>query len=185
MAMDRKERKDKIINLIDSGVKIIAIDGRCASGKSTLSLDVKSERDINIIKMDDFFLPLSLRTPERFAMPGGNVHWERFLDEVVAGLRSGKDFSYRRFSCSKMDYDGIEVVEASKPIIIEGSYALHPSLPVYWERAFFLDVENEEQLSRLERRSPEKLEDFKNKWIPLEEKYFSFCAIPSKADEIL
>lgn len=183
--MDRTERKERVMELIESGVRIIAIDGRCASGKSTLSEDVKKEVDVNIVKMDDFFLPLSLRTPERFALPGGNVHYERFLDEVIKGILSGEDFSYRVFSCSKMDYEGEKKIILSRPIIIEGSYALHPSFPHYWDRAIFLDVEKEEQLNRLEKRCPEKLEAFKNKWIPLEEEYFSYYSIPSKADEIL
>ena len=104
--MDRTERKERVIELIESGVRIIVIDGRCASGKSTVSEDVKNELDVNIVKMDDFFLPLSLRTPERFALPGGNVHYERFIDEVIKGILSGEDFSYRVFSCSKMGFEG-------------------------------------------------------------------------------
>ena len=183
--MDRTERKERVIELIESGVKIIASDGRCASGKSTLTEDVKRVMDINVVRMDDFFLPLSLRTPERFALPGGNVHYERFIDEVIKGFENGGDFSYRVFSCSKMDYDGERRIDSSLPTIVEGSYALHPSFPSYWEKAFFLDVDKEEQLKRLEKRCPEKLEDFKNKWIPLEEAYFSSFSIPSKADEIL
>ena len=183
--MDRIERKERVVELIKNGARIIAIDGRCASGKSTLSEDVKNTLDVNIVRMDDFFLPLSLRTPERFSLPGGNVHYERFIDEVIKGFESGDDFSYRIFSCSKMDYEGEKKILSSRPTIIEGSYALHPSFPSYWEKAFFLDVDKEEQLKRLEKRCPEKLEDFKNKWIPLEEAYFSSFSIPSKADEIL
>ena len=90
--MDRAERKERVIELIESGVKIIAIDGRCASGKSTLTEDVKRVMDINVVRMDDFFLPLSLRTPERFALPGGNVHYERFIDEVIKSFENGGDF---------------------------------------------------------------------------------------------
>ena len=183
--MDRTERKERVIEGGGGGGGGGAIDGRCASGKSTLSEDVKNELDVNIVKMDDFFLPLSLRTPERFALPGGNVHYERFIDEVIKGILSGEDFSYRVFSCSKMDFEGEKKIILSRPIIIEGSYALHPSFPHYWDRAIFLDVEKEEQLKRLEKRCPEKLEAFKNKWIPLEEEYFSYYSIPSKADETL
>ena len=150
--MDRIERKERVMELIESGVRIIAIDGRCASGKSTLSEDVKNTLDVNIVRMDDFFLPLSLRTPERFALPGGNVHYERFIDEVIKGFENGGDFSYRVFSCSKMDYDGERRIDSSLPTIVEGSYALHPSFPSYWEKAFFLDVDKEEQLKRLEKR---------------------------------
>ena len=112
-------------------------------------------------------------------------HYERFIDEVIKGILSGDDFSYRVFSCSKMDYEGEKKILSSRPTIVEGSYALHPSFPHYWDRAIFLDVEKEEQLKRLEKRCPEKLEAFKNKWIPLEEEYFSYYSIPSKADEIL
>ena len=79
-----------------------------------------------------------------------------------------------------MDYEGEKKILSSRPIIIEGSYALHPSFPHYWDKAIFLDVEKEEQLKRLEKRCPEKLEAFKNKWIPLEEEYFSYYSIPSK-----
>lgn len=183
--MDRKERKEKIISLIKSGAKVIALDGRCASGKSTLALDCEKEIEVNIVRMDDFFLPLSLRTPQRFSLPGGNVHYERFLEEVVEGLKRGEDFSYRVFSCSKMDYDGERVVKASLPTIVEGSYALHPYFPKYWDKSFFLDVGKEEQIERLEKRCPEKLEAFKNKWIPLEEAYFSSQKIEDKADEII
>ena len=32
--------------------------------------------------MDDFFLPMELRTAERLEEPGGNVHYERFSAEV-------------------------------------------------------------------------------------------------------
>ena len=112
-------------------------------------------------------------------------HYERFIDEVIKSFENGGDFSYRVFSCSKMDYDGERRIDSSLPTIVEGSYALHPSFPSYGEKAFFLDVDKEEQLKRLEKRCPEKLEDFKNKWIPLEEAYFSSFSIPSKADEIL
>ena len=183
--MDREERKERIVNLIRGGKRIIAIDGRCAGGKSTLALDCSKEIEVNIVRMDDFFLPPYLRTPERFASVGGNVHYERFMDEVIKGLESGMDFSYRVFSCSKMDYDGERRVLASLPTIVEGSYALHTAFPVYWDRAFFLDVDEKEQLRRLEKRCPEKLEAFKTKWIPLEEAYFSSQKIKERADEVI
>lgn len=181
--MERKERAERVIKLLSEGKRIIAIDGRAGSGKSTLAQDTAERMDVNIIRLDDFFLPPSLRTKERFSTPGGNVHWERFLEEVVEKLELGVDFSYRIFSCSRMDYYGEKEIDATKPIIVEGSYALHPSFPVYWDYSFFLDVEKDEQLRRIFLRSPEKIEDFKNKWIPLEESYFSSTGAPDRADE--
>ncbi|MGN1163587.1 MAG: uridine kinase [Candidatus Ornithospirochaeta sp.] len=183
--MDIKERLKKVLAAFGSGSRVIAIDGRCAGGKSTLARSIEEVMDVSVIRMDDFFLPPFLRTPERFQTPGGNVHWERFLSEVVEPLSRGEDFSYRIFSCSIMDYSGERWISVSKPVVVEGSYALHPFLPVYWDKAFFLDVDKGEQLRRLQVRCPEKLEAFKNKWIPLEEEYFSAFGIEGRADEIL
>ena len=49
--------------------------------------------------MDDFFLPFELRTAERLKEPGGNVHYERFIDEVVSKLSAGEPFEYGVFRC--------------------------------------------------------------------------------------
>ena len=35
---------------------LVAIDGRCASGKSTLAKDLQKQLDCNVIHMDDFYL---------------------------------------------------------------------------------------------------------------------------------
>lgn len=72
---------------------IAAIDGRSASGKSTLAEVLKNTFGAAVVHMDDFFLPAELRKPERFAEPGGNVHYERFNEEVTPNL--GKNFAYR------------------------------------------------------------------------------------------
>ena len=56
----------------------VAIDGPCASGKTTLAALLQRRFDGNVLHMDDFFLRPEQRTPERFAEPGGNVDRERF-----------------------------------------------------------------------------------------------------------
>ena len=53
---------------------LAAIDGRCGSGKSTLAGLAAHRLGCPLFHMDDFFLPPALRTPERYAAPGGNVH---------------------------------------------------------------------------------------------------------------
>lgn len=62
---------------------LVAIDGRSASGKTTLVNALAEQFHTSVVHMDDFFLPVELRTPERFAMPGGNVHFERFQEEFL------------------------------------------------------------------------------------------------------
>ena len=61
---------------------IVAIDGRCASGKTTVATALAGLLNANLIHMDDFFLRKEQRTPERLATPGENIDHERFLEEV-------------------------------------------------------------------------------------------------------
>ena len=62
---------------------IVAIDGKCTSGKTTLASKLAEIYDCNVFHMDDFFLRPEQRTPERFAEVGGNVDYERFQEEVL------------------------------------------------------------------------------------------------------
>ncbi|MBQ4050287.1 MAG: hypothetical protein IJD13_01520, partial [Oscillospiraceae bacterium] len=71
----------------------VAIDGSCASGKSTLAAALTERYDCNLFHLDDFFLRPEQRTPERFAEVGGNVDYERFQEEVLLPLKAGKAFS--------------------------------------------------------------------------------------------
>ena len=57
---------------------LVAIDGRCGSGKTTLGEYLKGQLDCNLFHMDDFFLRMEQRTPDRMKETGGNVDYERF-----------------------------------------------------------------------------------------------------------
>ena len=68
---------------------LVAIDGRCAAGKTTLAASLQAQLGCNVFHMDDFFLRPEQRTPERLHQPGGNVDFERFLTEVLRPLYDG------------------------------------------------------------------------------------------------
>ena len=162
---------------------VIAIDGRAASGKTTMTQQLKTILQAEVVQMDDFFLPLELRTAERFAQPGGNVHYERFAAEVLPYLSEKTPFSYRIFDCSKMDFGGERLVEAAKYRIVEGSYSCHPVFGRYADLTVFSDIDPEIQLERIRKRNGDAMaEMFQKRWIPLEEAYFAACAIREKAD---
>lgn len=165
---------EELARLSQGEVHTIAIDGRCASGKTTMTEMLAKVLDAGVIHMDDFFLPMELRTKERFATPGGNVHYERVAEEVLPRLKTGETFSYRRFDCSKMALGEDVAVKGSKYYIIEGAYSCHPALGDYTSLKVFSDVEKTEQLERIRRRDGEEhLEAFEKKWIPLEEAYIA------------
>ena len=63
---------DELVKKIDElmtqkDVVIVAIDGKCTSGKTTLAAKLAEIYDCNVFHMDDFFLRPEQRTPERFA----------------------------------------------------------------------------------------------------------------------
>ncbi len=171
---------ENILRLNDKKERIvIAIEGRAASGKSTAADDLKSmfKDEACVIHMDDFFLPVNMRTPERYAEPGGNIHYERFLSEVLSSI-DRDSVSYRRFDCSIGDYADSLKVKLPKIVIIEGSYSMHPLFRDKYDVAVFSDVSPHEQMERVIRRNGEEWgKIFKDKWIPLEERYFSACGV--------
>ena len=164
-------------------VRVIAIDGRAASGKTTKAALLSEVLDAPVIHMDDFFLPPALRTPERLSQPGGNVHYERFAEEVLPHLRTGEAFAYRIFDCSQMDFNGEREIPAAPVRIVEGSYAHHPALADYADLRVFTSVDMQEQMARILRRNGEKMaEMFRTRWIPMEEAYFAAFGIREQAE---
>ncbi len=183
----------KIIRIIpllkriySTNAKVISIDGRAASGKTTLSSYLSYITGASVVHMDDFFLPPALRTEERLQEAGGNIHYERFIEEVLPEIRKGNEFTYTAFDCSVMDYGEKRTVHPSPYIIVEGAYSCHPLFGDYTDIKVFSDISPEDQMKRILLRNGEKMaEMFASRWIPMEEKYYKVFRIKEKADLIL
>lgn len=177
---------DSIKNLLNTKDNIVvAIEGACTSGKTTLSNEFSKEFDCNVIHMDDFFLPFEKRTPERFAEIGGNIDYERFSEEIAVNIREKSAFTYGKFDCSTGKINQKITVEPKKLTIIEGVYSMHPRFGDIYDFRIFLDITDETKLSRLKKRSPEKLDRFINDWIPKENLYFEALNIKEKCDLVV
>lgn len=171
------KEKDKVI---------IALDGKAASGKSTAAYLLSLIFDASVIHMDDFFLPPEKRTRERYQEPGGNVHYERFRDEVARYIKKKEDFSFRRFDCSIMDYGAKVEVEAKPLMIVEGAYSQHIEYRSMYDLKVFFDVDDAVQRELIyQRDGAEMLEMFENVWIPLENMYFEHSEIKDKSDIVV
>lgn len=164
---------------------LVAVDGRCASGKTWFAQRLSELLPCAVFHMDDFFLPPEMRTTERLSQPGGNVHYERAAEELFAPLSRGETVAYERFNCQIGAMEAREAVAFHRLSVVEGSYSHHPALAEYPTLRIFFTVDLAIQLQRLERRAPEKLEAFKTRWIPLEENYFTALDIQSKADVVV
>ena len=165
---------------------LVAIDGRCGAGKSTLAATLAARHGWSVAHTDDFFLRPSQRTPERYAEPGGNLDRERFLQEVLAPLRNGGPVRYRPFDCRVMRLREPLSLRPSPVALVEGSYSCHPLFWDSYDLRVFLTIDPETQIQRILRRNgPEKAELFKSRWIPMEERYFQAFSIKSRCDCVI
>ena len=179
--------KEKINAIfLTRGRVFVAIDGPCASGKSTLGARLASELGAPLIAADDFFLRPEQRTPERLATVGGNLDRERLADEVLLPLSGGRAANLRPYDCKTQKISSARVIPATEILIVEGSYSHHPELKKFYDLTVFLDTPPTVQWERIKRReSPDSAQRFKNQWIPLENEYFSKMNIRSYADVII
>ena len=71
-------------------------------------------------------------------------------------------------------------------LFVEGAYSCHPVLGEYMHRKIFLDIDSNKQTERIRNRNgEERLQDFLNLWIPLEEAYFQAFSVEEQADYLI
>ncbi|NCB33848.1 MAG: hypothetical protein EOM64_08220, partial [Erysipelotrichia bacterium] len=172
--------------MVDQGQVLIGIDGRCASGKSTLGRILAEELDAALVHMDDYFLRPEQRTEERYLEAGGNTDRERIRSEVINPWLKHQSVMIRPFDCSTMQIKTGSEVPWNPIMIIEGTYSMHPYLKDVFDLKVFLAIDAEKQMQRImNRETPESVLRFKNRWIPLEEAYFSACKPEFDADFVI
>ena len=176
---------DRLLELCaERGRALLALDGRCASGKTTAARRLReclAERKLRdgrrpqtvVLHLDDFFLRPEQRTEARLRLPGENVDHERFLTEALRPLASGVAFSFRPYDCRTQTLKEPVTVPAADSGIIEGAYSCHRDLRGYYDLRVWADIDPETQRQRILGRNGEAgLQRFAELWIPLEERYF-------------
>ena len=167
---------------------VIAIDGNSTAGKSTLAACLMKTYSCSVISMDHFFLRPEQRTSERLLQPGGNIDYDRFIEQIVLPLRSKESFIYHPYDC-KLDMPGAPIaINTDDPIIIiEGVYSMHPKFREHsiYDITVFLQINEDEQKRRLLMRNPHMYDRFIHEWVPMENKYFDFFQIAEKCNFII
>ena len=164
---------------------LVAIDGSCTSGKSTLARMLEERLDCNLFHVDDFFLRPEQRTKARLEEVGGNVDYERFCREVLMPLKGGEPVCYRPFDC-RTGLLAEPVTAQPKHInIVEGSYSQHPYFGDIYDLKVFLTVSQEVRTQRINRRPPMLQKKFFDTWIPMEQRYFETFSVMKKADLVV
>ena len=157
---------------------VVAIDGMCAAGKSTLAGALARDLKAQVLRMDDFFLPPERKTPERLAEPGGNVDYERFKAQVLGPLKRGESIEYRRYDCGSGALCPPTILPPPALAIVEGVHSCHPYFGDAYDYRVFLRVDASIQRARILARNGEAmLKRFETEWIPMEHRYFEAFGI--------
>lgn len=161
---------------------VIAIDGNCASGKTTLGEKLAETFNARIIHTDDFYLAKGLKDLNTYN--DGNMDLSRLNEEVISHL-SDKFLIYRPFSCKEQKIISEKKLDKKELTIIEGSYSLNPFFGEYYDLSIFVSLPFEKQIERLKIRNPNNYQDFIDKRIVLENRYFEYYQIQKKADIVI
>ncbi len=169
---------------------LLVIDGKCGSGKTTLSERLGERYGCNVFHIDDFYLPIVMQTPEVMKEPGGNINYDRFIAEIMAPLTADNAVVYRPFLCMEQEYDSGVSLKKTGVNVIEGTYCCHPRLrKIYakltgWEViTLFMDIDDRNQRDRVRGRVGElRFKLFEDKWIPREREYFSAYSVREYCD---
>lgn len=166
------------------GPALIAVDGRCGSGKTGFAGAAAGllACPADVVHMDDFYLPPERRGEDWMEVPAGNMDLERFRREVL--LSPDRDAAYRPYDCRTGRLG--EPVELREPVtIVEGTYSQHPSLAKRYDLKLFLTCGREEQTRRLRAREGDYYPTFDRVWRALEERYFTACGTEEAADLVV
>ncbi len=165
---------------------LLAIDGNCCAGKTTLAAQLGALLGANVFHMDDYFLQPHMRTPERLAQPGGNVDAERFLAQVLLPASRGETAQVHKYDCQEDRILPPVSVPPRRVVLIEGAYSLHPLLAPQYDLRLFCRIGPELQSARIRARNgADALPVFLQRWIPLESAYFQALDIPAQCDLII
>ena len=79
---------------------VLALDGRCGSGKTTLANALAAQLPCcTLLRTDDFYLPPARRSPDWAHTPCANMDLTRLRDEALRPAYAGQPVAYRAYSC--------------------------------------------------------------------------------------
>lgn len=177
--------KELLERILARGPGIVAIDGRCGCGKSSLGQILAEELGASLFHMDDFYLPFARRRVNWRQIPAGNMDLERFRREVLEPTLAGQPVLYRAYRCPEDRFLETEEIPWRPWAVVEGSYSQHPLLADAYRTKLFVTADPAVQEQRLRRREGDHFAAFREIWIPMEEHYFRTFAIERSADAVL
>ena len=112
------EKLSTLLSAHPAAPVLVALDGRCGSGKTTLAAQLARQFPQSItVHTDDFYLPPASRVANWEQIPCANMDLERLRAQVLTTARAGQAIPYRAYSCRAGAYLP-EQCFAPQPLVI-------------------------------------------------------------------
>ena len=161
------------INSLPKG-EVIALEGRCASGKTTIA---KGLENVTIIHCDDYFAKDDVLDFKRLSNDIDNCK------ELIKNKKTNK-YKYLAYDCHNQKYIEKELI-IKDYLLVEGVYGYSDKLKDKYDKLCFVVVSKDEQNKRLLTRGEDIYNKFVSIWIPREEKYFENNKYVEIADALI
>lgn len=154
---------------------LVGIDGRGASGKSTLARALESAADdLDIVEFDDFYRPSAEHRARPDSEIGGNFDWRRLRDQVLAPLDRDEPGEYQRYDWPSDTLADWHSVPVGGVVLVEGNFSTRAELIDFYDYTVWIDAPRELRLERGVRRGGENTRDrWLTEWMPEEDAYVS------------
>ncbi len=153
-------------------VTVVAVDGHGASGKSTIAGQLCSLSGATVVHTDDFFLPLSLSSPERMQRLEGYYDLARLRAEALEPLKDGREAVFRAYNWESGTLSPrTKRVCPEGLVVLEGVCSSSPELSDLVDKTVYVHTPESERLGRLRARVAPQ--EWDSDWLRAEKEYFT------------
>jgi uridine kinase len=170
-----------------NGVRLVAIDGHSAAGKSTFATAVAARTDAALISGDDFYRVMSEEARAQLPAQEGierYFDWERMRAEVLVPLSEGRSAVYRPYDWeTRLLADQATTIRAAPAVVLDGVFSTRPELIEFFEVSVFVSAPAEVRWQRqLQRGDPV---EWLLRWDAAERIFFTHVRPPQTFDLVV
>ncbi len=160
----------------------IAIDGMAVAGKTTLAAHLSKKYGAPVVHLDDFRLPVSERAAGWEQVPGGDMDFERFEEEIAAPWMEKRPLVYTTVDPATGEMLDRRALPDGQMFLFEGTYAMHPMIRDFYDLRLFVSVGEGEQERRLSATDKHIAPDTVQQRLNREHAYFDAFMTEALAD---
>lgn len=157
-------------------INFFALEGKAASGKTTITNLLEKDDDVTVIHVDDFF---------DYSDEEIGINSLRIVKEIIHPAIINKPLKFKKYDCTTKTFIDTTIESLNSIVVIEGVFSCNSILEEYYKGIIYLHINEDSQQERLIKRNRLLYNRFVNEWIPRENNYFKKYNIFKKANIIV